>query len=78
VLGIELEQRLRVVDRSFELGPVPNHARILHQPVDVGGVEGGDSCRTEAAKRVADAGPFRVDDAPAIPPWKTARVMAST
>jgi len=39
VLRIQLDQGLGIVDRAFELGAIPDQARICHQRVDVTRVE---------------------------------------
>src|SRR2546428_4544298 len=65
VLGIELDQRLRVVDRPLELRAVPDYAWISHQCIDVRRIEVRDDMRVEPGKRLSNALPLRIDHTPA-------------
>src|SRR5713101_3445481 len=67
VLGIELEQRLRVIDRPLELRSVPDHALVSHQSIDVRGIKVRHGMRLEPGKRLANALPLRIDHPPADP-----------
>ena len=67
VFGVELEQRLGVVDRRFDLGSAADDPRVREQSLDVVRSEVRDRTGVEARERVADAVPFGVDHAPAHP-----------
>jgi hypothetical protein len=58
VLGVQLDHRLRVVDRRLDLGPTANHGGVDEEPLDVSGAEPGDGWRVELTERLPDPVPF--------------------
>jgi hypothetical protein len=67
VLGVELEQCLRIIGRGLDFCPAAHHLRVCGQPGDIFRAVVGDGDRIEARKRLADAVPLGLDHAPAHP-----------
>src|SRR5262249_27902131 len=67
MLGVELDQRLGVVDRRLDLCLAAYDLRVREQPGDVRWAVFGDGDGIEARERFADAFPFGVDHAPVHP-----------
>src|SRR6266571_4592495 len=63
----EREQFARVVDYRGDFRPAADDPLVLDQAVDVTIRHAGDALDLEAAERLCDRGPLRIDDAPAYP-----------
>src|SRR5215472_1422131 len=70
MLGVELDQRLGVVDRRLNLCFAAHHPRVGQQPRDVRLAVSGDGDRIETRERFANSLPFGVDHAPVHPRLK--------
>src|SRR5258708_6394510 len=65
VLGVELDQRLRVVNRRLDLRLAAHDARIRKQPLHIIVPVVRNQRRFESGKRLSDSVPFVIDHAPA-------------